>query len=318
MKAIQKQSDKPVKPLSLFRPSHTMFADNSIKVSEENLPTDYYNARTVDEIGEIKGHAADAIINKQKINEMITEGYSRGDYCKITRFILGINTGFRDSDLRNIKVEDIFKSNGEVKDFYAAYEIKTLHTRKIPKPRMVYLNDTVKKALTFLVKVTEKRPQDYLFTADKKTHLRKYIVGFYTDEKGRIKAIKSLEKFSEEGIERLEAYMETAEYAVYLKKLSQSLGMTEHCSTHCQRKTYSWFIRMITSQWEIDNNIIYTDKDMELLRRDLGHTSLSTTADYYSGMDFRIEQHRQLELNLVKEAVDKFVDNFMQTETESN
>lgn len=274
--------------------------------------TNYYDADVIDDENEFVSHAADAIKNREKINRIITQGYTSGDYCKITRFILGINTGFRDSDLRNIKVKDIFKPDGMIKDFFAVNEKKTLHTRKNPKPRIVYLNDTVKKALEFLVAVRGKRPQDYLFTADKQKHRRQYIQGFYIDKNGKTVAIKTSERFAADGTEYLEAYMETGDYRRYLVKLAKSLGLVEHCSTHCQRQTYGYWLRHTVSEWEKITDSIADDTDIAVLCNDFGHSDVRVTEKHYNRQDARIKKFRQLEMNLGKEAVDNFVDNFLQ------
>lgn len=308
MEAIMKPNRKP--PL-LFCPPHAILP--SIVAAKESNPfhKNYYEADVVDDVNRIKSHAADRITSKEKINRMITKGYENGDYCKITRFILGINTGFRDSDLRNIKVKDIFKSDGTIKEFYAVNEVKTRDTRKIPKPRIVYLNGTVKKALKFLVSVTGKRPQDYLFTADRQKHRRKYIEGFYVNESGETVAIKTEEKFAEDGTEYIQAFMETGEYGVYLKKLARSLGMEEHCSTHCMRQTYGFWLRHTKSQWELYNNVAVDDEDIDLLSFAFGHSSRRVTETHYNRAPARVIKERELEMNLGKEAVDNFVDNFL-------
>lgn len=292
-------------------PSYPQPQETYIQMYPKHLSKNPHDAMVVNDKNKTQSHAADALMRKDKINRIITKGYENGDYCKITRFILGINTGFRDSDLRNIKVKDIFKSDGTVKDFYAVYEVKTQDTRKIPKPRICYINDTVKKALEFLVLVKRKRPQDYLFTADKQNHRRKYIEGFYTDEDGKTVAIKTEEQFSDDGTEYLEAYMETGEYGRYLKKLANSLGIDEHCSTHCQRQTYGYWLLKKKSQWEVDNDIDINVKDAELLRLAFGHSSLNTTLAHYARLPARAVKERELEMNLGKEAVDNFVNNFL-------
>lgn len=52
---------------------------------------------------EFKSHAADAITDKSKLNDIILEAYLNGDTAKITAFIFGINTGFRVSDILDIR-----------------------------------------------------------------------------------------------------------------------------------------------------------------------------------------------------------------------
>lgn len=260
-------------------------ASVSMKQAIENADkkVNYYEAEIEDDENKFKSHAAEPITSKDNINRMIAAAYENGDFCKITRFILGINTGFRDSDLRNIKVKDIFRPDGTVKDFYAPYEKKTLNTRKKPRARLVYLNDTVKKSLTFLVKVTGKNPQDYMFTADKKKYLRKYLdYSKYEETREPDDIAKTDKQFAEDGTKRDIAFMETSDYCKFLKKLAKSLGMEEHCSTHCQRKTYVYWMALTRSKWEQENgSYIFSAYDIRLISHDLGHADLRTTAKYY-------------------------------------
>lgn len=261
--------------------------------------TNYCVADVITDEREFISHAADAIRSKQKINMVISEAYKNDDLCKATRFIFGINTGFRDSDIRNIRVKDIINPDGTIKDWYAVNEIKTQHTRKCARGRRVYLNETVKKAIGFLITVRNKSVDDYLFTADKCLHKCKYI--------DPLTQKKFDTPYLPDGTKLVQAYMETSDYSKFLKKMTKSLGMSEHCSSHCQRQTYGYWIRHTTSQWEKDNDYYFDDKDIELLSNDFGHSSISLTAEHYNRHDPRVEMYRQLEINLGYEAVNEAI-----------
>jgi integrase len=125
-------------------------------------------ANVIKDEKEFISHAADAITDKEKLNSIILEAYLNGDISKITAFIFGINTGFRVSDILDIRVQDI-ATDGKINDWYAVREQKT------SKPRQIWLNDTVKKALEFLIEYRDLQPIDYLFVADKQPHLWKHV-----------------------------------------------------------------------------------------------------------------------------------------------
>lgn len=301
-----------------FQPTTTNVIDISIKTrlpkwdksDFEEKDTNYYDSDEIEDDKIFQQHYADAIRDKIKINNMIIEAYENEDFCKITRFILGINTGFRDSDLRNLRVRNLFNCDGTVKNFYACNEIKT------SKPRQAYLNDTVKKALTFLVIVKNKKPNEYLFTADKKSYKRRFVDYSLYQITGKGKDIyKTDEKYTDGGKERNEAFMETSDYNRFLKKLAQKVGMDEHCSSHCQRQTYSWWLDNTYSKWEEEHGISKDDTRIysPIVTAALNHSSSAITDKYYNHLrhDSRIIHARELEMNLGKVAVDTFVDNYL-------
>lgn len=308
--------------LAVLKPTFQPITTNVINISlQSRLPLwdesdfeekdkNYYDSDEIDDDKIFQQHYADAIRDKIKINNMIIEAYESDDFCKITRFILGINTGFRDSDLRNLRVRNLFNSDGTVKNSYACNEIKT------GKPRQAYLNNTVKKALTFLVIITGKQPNDYLFTADKQPHKRRYVDYslYQTTEKGK-DICKTNEKYTDDGKERTKAFMETSDYNRWLKKLAKKVGMDEHCSSHCQRQTYSWWIDNTYSKWEEEHGISKDDTKMysPIVTAALNHSSSAITDKYYNHLrhDSRIIHAREFEMNLGKAAVDTFIDNYL-------
>ena len=263
---------------------------------------------------EFQSHAADAITDREKLNDIILEAYLNGDTAKITAFIFGINTGFRVSDILDIRVCDIM-TDGKCNDWYAVREQKT------SKARQTWLNDTVKKALEFLVEVKGLQPMDYLFCADKNRWLKKFVdlnnpkyLESHKPQDARVDY-----KYDERGNKLPEAPILTRTYNEWLRTITEKLDIEEHCSSHCMRQTYSYWFKNTVSQQEIDElrkSFVGVDDarlmqiaeySNRLLSKSLNHSSQRVTDKHYNKALSKHEKTRQLMLNLGAEAVDMYV-----------
>lgn len=263
---------------------------------------------------EFISHAADAIMDKNKLNDIILEAYLNGDISKITAFILGINTGFRVSDILDIRVQDI-ATDGKINDWYAVREQKT------NKPRQIWLNDTVKKALEFLIEYRDLQPIDYLFVADKQPHLWKHVDlnnAKYL-ETGKPDDARVDYEYDSQGNKLPFAPTRTRNLNEYFKNLALECGVEEHCCTHCMRQTYSYWFKNTVSQQEIDelrkqfagvddaHLMQITEYSNKLLSKSLNHSSQRVTDKHYDKALSKHEKARQLMLNLGTEAVEMFI-----------
>lgn len=263
---------------------------------------------------EFISHAADAIMDKNKLNDIILEAYLNGDISKITAFILGINTGFRVSDILDIRVCDI-ATDGKINDWYAVREQKT------NKPRQIWLNDTVKKALKFLIKYRDLQPIDYLFVADKQKHLWKYVDLNNSKylETGKPDDARVDYEYDMNGNKLPYAPTRTRNLNEYFKNIALKCGVEEHCSTHCMRQTYSYWFKNTVSQQEIDelrkqfagvddaHLMQIAEYSNRLLSKSLNHSSQRVTDKHYDKALSKHEKARQLMLNLGAEAVEMFI-----------
>lgn len=264
---------------------------------------------------EFISHAADAIMDKNKLNNIILEAYLNGDISKITAFILGINTGFRVSDILDIRVCDVMM-DGKINDWYAVYEQKT------GKPRQIWFNDTVKKTLEFLICYKDLQQTDYLFCADKNRWLKKYVDLNNPKylETGRPQDTRVKYEYDVQGNKLPEAPILTRTYNEWLKTITDKLAIEEHCSSHCMRQTYSYWLRVTVSKEEIDelrkqfagvddaHLMQIAEYSNRLLSKSLNHSSQRVTDRHYNKALNKHEKARQLMLNLGAEAVDMFIE----------
>lgn len=192
------------------------------------------------------------IINKQYRNNLL--------------FIIGINTGLRCSDLRELKFSDIIKNeNNGFRDEMIVLEKKTKNTRgkkavldnndipvidsngqavtkSKPKNRHITINNAIRQAVKlYLMANPSTSMDDYLFRS------------LSNNGKNTNKPI------SRQGIQNL------------LVKITQELNIDIRAGTHCLRKTFCY--HMITQAKD-------RSRALEQLQKLLGHGSISNTMRY--------------------------------------
>lgn len=84
--------------------------------------------------------------------------HSERDYLL---FIFGINTGLKITELLEIKVLDVYKKEGKVKDFYLS------PARESRKEKEIYLNPNVRDAILYYIQLANLSSEDYLFQSIK-------------------------------------------------------------------------------------------------------------------------------------------------------
>jgi Integrase len=100
------------------------------------------------------------IRDKEKIKQMYY--YLNGKDPKYgLMFKYGLNTGLRISDILPLRMKDVFKENGEFKDYLSINEQKTGKIKKIK------LNNAIRKNLKSYVKERNLSGESYLFYSNK-------------------------------------------------------------------------------------------------------------------------------------------------------
>jgi integrase len=116
-------------------------------------------------------------------------------------FILGINTGFRISDLLKFRLGDLLNDKGKVREYLDTRE------RKTGKYRHVKLSKVVQKAIEdYLATVSDKSPDRYVFASREGDNVP---------------------------IDRSQAYR-------IINEAARAVGITDKIGTHTLRKTFGY------------------------------------------------------------------------------
>lgn len=131
-------------------------------------------------------------------------------------FKFGLNTGLRISDILPIRVKDIFKNDGEFRDYLVIKEKKTKKEKKIK------LNDALRKAIKAYVEQQKLSPDSYLF------HSRK---GSYF---GRVQAYRVLKEAANAcGIENFGTHSLRKTWGYWTYKMSKyNIGLIMDTFNH--------------------------------------------------------------------------------------
>lgn len=237
-------------------------------------------------------HAADPLRDKERINTLLLELLCNGDICKATTLIFGFNTGYRAGDIFSLRVKDLFDGESP-KQYISMVEDKTEKVRK------VWLNEAIRKMLTFTRKTKNLSSEDYMFIGDgnKRTYVKEHLYnldGSYKD------TVTTFEKFDENGNERIRAAMCVGSFTKFLKCKAEMLNIEEHLSSHAMRKTYAYFL---AQNWE-ENSFI------QAVCQDFGHSSSRVTIEHYMQVDPLLLKEKQLSLNIGLEVIEEFVKDY--------
>lgn len=189
----------------------------------------------------IEEHDAEPIKDIRDIIRISEYFIANSQYRNNMLFVVGINTGLRCSDLRQLRFKDIISNTNQFKNELVILEQKTKGTRKHPINRHIVINDAVKQAVLLYLQNTTCSLDDYMFRSE--------------SNNGKA-ANKPMERRS---IERI------------LKTAVQELGINVRAGTHSLRKTFSYHVIMRAKD---------RSRALELLQKILGHSSSSITLRY--------------------------------------
>ncbi|MDI6604722.1 MAG: tyrosine-type recombinase/integrase [Thermoanaerobacteraceae bacterium] len=129
------------------------------------------------------------IRDKNKIKQMyqFLNGYNP-KYALLFKF--GINTGLRISDIISLRVNDIFNSNGQFREYLVLKEKKTGKEKKIK------LNATLRKAIISYFSSQNLSDDRYLFFSQKGGHLSRVQVYRVLKEAANIIGIENFGTYS--------------------------------------------------------------------------------------------------------------------------
>lgn len=255
--------------------------DISSRMIDKTQKTRTKHGKAMVEVSDIVSHAADEMRNREDINKFVTYLMNNKKYSLAAWFVIGINTGFRCGDLVPFKVSDFDMENKP--------NSVNIVEQKTGKARVIYLNDAVYKAVQMLIDKKNLQPDDYLFTSE--SSRKSYFVDWVRDGEGEIvDIITSNSRYDDNGDERKIAPMWVDSIGRACKRETERAGIIGHFSSHCARKTFSFFIA--SHEYESKRNI--TAASMAL-----NHSSESITETYYTkGVDPHELREVWLNLNL--------------------
>lgn len=246
-------------------------------------------AETSDE--PIKRGSADSIRDRDAISDVVYDVLKSGRYYEAALIVFGFNTGFRTGDLLSLRVKDLFDA-----ETMACKDSITLSEDKTNKYRTVYLNESIKSVLNYLMRVKTLEESNYIFRAE--GNRKAYLLCIERDSDGNVVEIRTTgEKYDECGNKREIAPTTVITASRWLKKNFKPMFPELQISSYTFRQTYAyWF----SKDW-------HEDRYTAAVTADFGHSSRSLTEKHYMGVDKTDIKNKQLSLNLGLEGIKRFL-----------
>lgn len=208
-----------------------------------------------------KEHTSEPIKDMNDIKRIIKYLMDNHQYRDVMLFIVGIHTGLRISDIRELKFSDFISQDCTFKDELVVFEKKTRNTRKIKSNRHMPIHNDIKKIIiTFLNNTPNVTLNDYMFTSESNN------------------GAKSNKPMSRQAIDNM------------LKNVISKLHIHVHASTHMLRKTFSYHTIMQAKD---------KSRAIQQLQLLLGHSSQLCTLKYAGITDDELAQtYKDLYFNL--------------------
>ena len=143
-------------------------------------------------------------------------------------FCLGVNSALRSSDLRNLKVNDVLDSKGDIK--------KYLYTRvkKTKKEIKITINEAIKEAIKYyLSKAKVFNPDQYLFRSKRSEKPITNVALFYLIKKWTKAVGLTGERYSAHSLRKSWGYQARKYHGASIEMISEKLG---HRSTSVTRR----------------------------------------------------------------------------------
>lgn len=219
-------------------------------------------------------------------------GYGR-DYLY---FVIGINTGFRYSDMVNLTWGHFFCKDMR---FHDIHKSEAKREQKTGKLKLVTVNDAIKKAIQrYVDKFDPELGKDVLVFSLKNQRIRentkKILIGNPDREKPKYKTMIDsytiIEVNGKETTYNKDDYkpvLSDTSVGNFIKDAANHIGLDDPLCTHSLRKTYAWLMR-------VDN--MDNPASMPAISDALNHSSESITRRYF-GLDRDMLIDMELNLN---------------------
>lgn len=244
--------------------SQVKFKNNVVKfpVNQMRLPSD--------PVEMYERHDAEPIKSEEQINNMVRWCLDRKKVRDAVILVFGFNLGLRISDLLTLRYKDIFSQDGKLRDCIVITEQKTKNTSSMIVPRVLYMNDAVKKAAALMLETRRSTRgrfswDEYLFVSE--APHKAYVDGFN----------KALNKSN--------AYR-------MIRSVGRANGVVSRLSTHTMRKTFGYFVTE-----KLPDQMKKNGSSALVLQKIFHHSSMATTMRYI-GVDDDDERNAYMSLNL--------------------
>lgn len=226
-------------------------------------------------------HTAEPIKDIETINRISRYLIEQGRYRDNLLFIMGINFGFRVSDLRMLKPHHIINPDYTFKRTFSFLEKKTKNTRKKKQNRHLGINDAVIEAtILFLENTSAMRMDDYFFRSE-------------SNRGGNTNT-----PLSRMSIDRI------------LKGIAKDLDLDIKMSSHSLRKTFGYHQMLMSGN---------DPRKLVILQKMFGHSSMAQTLDYIGITKEEMEEaYMNLNLGSLKSYPIDSIFNYDTTEDDSD
>lgn len=250
-----------VKPKNTNTTSQINISSLSNSLNLNNIKLNIIPVDIVEKKELAKEHTSEPIKDINDIKRIIKYLMDNHQYRDVMLFIVGIHTGLRISDIRELKFSDFINQDCTFKDELVVFEKKTRKTRKLKSNRHMPIHNDIKKVIiTFLNNTPNVTLSDYMFTSESNN------------------GAKSNKPISRQAVDTM------------LKNTFKTLNIKCKVSCHTLRKTFSYHTIMQAKD---------KSRAIQQLQLLLGHSSQLCTLRYAGITDDELAQtYKELYFNL--------------------
>ena len=161
----------------------------------------------------------DPIKDPRKILAIKNNLKDKEEYRDYLLFTMGVNSALRSSDLRNLKVSDVFESKGDIK--------KYLYTRvkKTKREIKITINEAMREAINYyLSKAKVFNPDQYLFRSRRRDKPITNVALFYLIKKWTKDVGLINERYSAHSLRKTWGYQARKYHGASIEMISEKLG----------------------------------------------------------------------------------------------
>lgn len=209
-------------------------------------------------------------------------------------FVIGVNTGFRYSDMINLTWGHFFCK--DMKTFHSNQRMATKREQKTGKIKPVVINDTIKQAIQrYIERFNPDLTEDTLIFSLAGQRIKENTREVIDEKTGKVKKIE-ITSYTIINMDGSEITYDKDDYKPvlsdtmvgnFIKEAATHVGIDYPVCTHTPRKTYAWLMR-------VDN--MDNPASMPLVSEALNHANESVTRKYF-GLDRDMLIDMELKLN---------------------